>query len=284
MIFITTFTKEIYNICGKKLLQSFIQTTNSDNHQLFVFFENEDDLYTDCYPEWLIEWSDKPNITITNLMNYEYDGKKIIPYVDKLLGPKISFTDEYSSPRSVKWFRPVAAMQYASELFGDNDFSSIDADCLFIDKVDEEFFNPILGENNIAFLGRENFKLMRHGGYSSTGEYIHTNTVPSSKKDTHTETGYIGFNMKLKGTKEFIQRNFDYWLKEDILNLEFKTDCHTFDATRKELPLKYNNLCESMGELSPIGSRVIEASVLGQWLIHHKGTIGPILYQKNLLK
>ena len=53
----------------------------------------------------------------TNNFFYEYDGKKIIPYVDKLLGPKISFTDEYSSPRSVKWFRPVAAMQYASELF-----------------------------------------------------------------------------------------------------------------------------------------------------------------------
>jgi hypothetical protein len=39
-----------------------------------------------------------------------------------------------------------------------------------------------------------------------------------------------------------------------------------------------------MGEISPIGSRVIEASVLGDFMIHHKGTIGPILYQKNLLK
>ena len=66
--------------------------------------------------------------------------------------------------------------------------------------------------------------------------------------------------------------------------MEFKTDCHTFDATRKELPLKYNNLCEPMGELSPIGSRVIEESVLGDFLMHHKGTIGPILYSKNLLK
>ena len=39
MNFITTFTKEIYNICGKKLLESFINTKNSDNHQLYVFFE-----------------------------------------------------------------------------------------------------------------------------------------------------------------------------------------------------------------------------------------------------
>ena len=82
----------------------------------------------------------------------------------------------------------------------------------------------------------------------------------------------------------FIKRNFEYWITKDILNLEFKTDCHTFDATRKELPLKYNNLCEPMGELSPIGSRVIENSILGDFLTHHKGTIGPILYSKNLLK
>ena len=284
MIFITTFTKEIYNICGKKLIHSFLETQKPENHKLFIFFENEDNLYTEYYPEWLVEWANEPSLTIINLMNYEYDGKKIIPYVDNLLGPKISFTDEYSSPRSVKWFRPVAAMHYTSEIVGNNNFSSIDADCLFINEIEDKFFDSILGENNIAFLGRENFKLMRHGGYSSTGEYIHTNTVQATKKDTHTETGYIGFNMGLNGTKEFIQRNFEYWLKEDILSLEFKTDCHTFDATRKELPLKYNNLCESMGELSPIGSRVIEASVLGQWLIHHKGTIGPILYQKNLLK
>lgn len=284
MIFITTFTKEIYNICGNALLQSFIQTSNSKQHKLFVFFEDEDNLYTEYYPEWLVEWVNEPSITIVNLMNYEYGGIKIIPHIDNILAPKIEFTDEYSSPRSVKWFRPVAAMQWASELFSNINFSSIDADCLFINQINEDFFDSILGENNIAFLGRENFKTMRHGAYTPDGTYVHTNTVPATRKDHHSETGYIGFNMKLKGTKEFVQRNFDYWTKEEILNLEFKTDCHTFDATRKELNLKYNNLCEPMGEVSPIGSRVIEASVLGQWLIHHKGTIGPILYQNNLLK
>jgi hypothetical protein len=283
MIFITTFTKEIYNICGKKLLESFINTKNSDNHQLYVFFENEEDLYTEYYPNWLVEWSDKPFFTFINLMNYEYDNKKIISYVDELLSSNIAFTDEYSSPRSVKWFRPVAAINYASELLEEN-FSSIDSDCLFINKVEDNFFDSILNENNIAFLGRENFKLMRHGSYASDGTYVHTKTVPSTNKDTHTETGYLGFNLNLPGTKEFIKRNFEYWITKDILNLEFKTDCHTFDATRKELSLKYNNLCEPMGELSPIGSRVIEDSVLGDFLIHHKGTIGPILYSKNLLK
>lgn len=284
MIFITTFTEEIYNICGKKLLQSFINTGNSINHKLYVFFENENDLHTEFYPDWLVEWANEPSITIINLMNYEYEGKRIIPYIDQILGPKISFTDEYSSPRSVKWFRPVAAIKYMSEIAGTNNFSSIDSDCLFTSKIDDLFFNSMLGNYNVAFLGRENFKLMRHGAYASDGSYVHTRTVEATKKDTHTETGYIGFNMELEGTNDFIQRNFDYWIKEDILNLEYQTDCHTFDATRKELNLKYNNLCDPMGDLSPIGSRVIEDSILGSWLTHHKGTIGPILYHKNLLK
>ena len=283
MIFITTFTKEIYNICGKKLLESFINTKNFEEHEMFIFFENEDDLYTEYFPEWLIEWSDKPFFTFINLMNYEYEDKKIVPYIDSLLKSKINFTDEYSSPRSVKWFRPVAAMHYFYELMGNTNFSSIDADCLFINKISENFFKNMLDNYNIAFLGRENFKVIRHGSYNLSGEYIHTKTVEATKKDTHTETGYIGFNFTLPGTENFIKRNFDYWLSQDVLNLEFKTDCHTFDSTRKELNLKYNNLCDHMGEVSPIGSRVIEDSIIGNFMIHHKGTIGPILYSKHKL-
>ena len=165
----------------------------------------------------------------------------------------------------------------------DSAFCSIDADCLFITKVEESFFESLL-EYNISFLGRENFKLMRHGGYDREGNYIHTKTQEATKKDTHTETGFILFNMKLKDTQHFIIRNYEYWIKQDILSLEYKTDCHTFDATRKELVnLKYNNLCEPMGETSPIGSRVIEESILGSFLVHHKGTIGPTLYNNNLL-
>lgn len=283
MIFVTTFTKEIYNICGKKLLKSFIETNNFEEHEMYIFFENEDDLYTRYYPEWLVEWSDKPFFTFINLMNYEYENKKIIPYIDTLLKPQINFTDEYSSPRSVKWFRPVAAMHYFYELTNNVNFSSIDADCVFIKKIPEDFFNKILNNYNIAFLGRENFKTIRHGAYDSQNNYIHTKTVEATKRDTHTETGYIGFNLSLTGTKDFVKRNFNYWLKQDVLNLEFKTDCHTFDATRRELNLKYNNLCDPMGEISPIGSRVIENSVIGEFMIHHKGTIGPILYSKNKL-
>lgn len=283
MIFITTFTKEIYNICGKRLLESFIKTNNHTKHEMYIFFENEDDLYTDYYPDWLTEWSDKPYFTFVNLMNYEYQDKLIIPYVDELLKSKIKFTGEYSSPRSVKWFRPVAAMHYFLELMGSTNFSSIDSDCVFIKEVSDEFFTKMLGGKNIAFLGREGFNVMRHGRYTSDGSYIHTNTVLATDADRHCETGYIGFNFGLPGTEDFVRRNFDYWLSEDVLNLKWKTDCHTFDATRKELPLKYNNLCDPMGEVSPIGSRVIEDSILGEWLTHHKGTIGPILYSKKII-
>ena len=277
MIFITTFNKDIYDICGRNLLQSFIDTNNNNIHKLVVFFEDEN-TESGYYPDWLTEWNDTSGILFSNVLS-----DNIVLELDKELYTKILYTDEYSSPRSIKWFRPVAAIKQAS-VMTDQPFCSIDSDCLFINTVEESFFHPLL-EYNISFLGRENFKTMRHGGYDTQGNYIHINTVPSTKKDTHTETGFILFNMNMEGTKEFINNNFEYWTKNRILDLEFKTDCHSFDAVRKEMvELKYNNLCEQMGDTSPIGSRVIEDSILGSFLIHNKGTIGPILYQRNLLK
>lgn len=279
MIFITTLTKQIYQFCGKNLINSFINTKNHHDHQLYVFFENEEDLYTEYYPDWLLEWADKqvyPFLTFINIMTYEYKGDRIIDYVDKKLKDNIKFDHLYNSPRSAKWFRPVVAMKYASDVIPQGYFSSIDADCLFTSKIPNNTFDNIIGDNNITFLGRENFKTMRHGDYDRNGNYIHTNTVPATDGDTHTETGYIGYNLDIEGTRDFITRNMEYWTSLEILKLKYRTDCHTFDATRKEMnKLKYNNLCGVMGEISPIGSRVIEASLLGTFLTHHKGTIGP---------
>jgi hypothetical protein len=282
MIFVTTFTKGIYQLCGRRLLTSFIETGNHRNHQLYVLFEDEDDLYTEHYPQWLLEWADKPFFTFGNLMTYEHEGYRVVDYVDRLLAGKIAFDHLYNSARSVKWFRPVAAIKYASDIIPNGRFSSIDADCLFTSEVADEFFDNLLGDKNIAFLGRENFKVMRHGNYDSNGNYIHTNTVPATGADTHTETGYIGFNLDKPGTRNFITKNMEYWTTGQVLELPYRTDCHTFDATRKLMKdLSYNNLCDPMGELSPIGSRVIEDSVLGGFLVHHKGTIGPNLYAQG---
>ena len=284
MIFVTTLTKHIYQFCGKRLLKSFIETGNHHDHQLYVFFENEDDLYTEHYPEWLLEWADKPFFTFGNLMTYEHNGRKLVDYVDSSLSNKITFDHLYNSARSVKWFRPVAAMQFANDIIPAGRFSSIDADCLFTSRVAEGFFDNIIGDYNIAFLGREKFNVMRHGDYDTSGNYIHTNTVAATDADRHTETGYIGFNLDKPGTRDFIARNVEYWTSEQVLELPYRTDCHTFDAARRDMSdLSYNNLCDPMGELSPIGSRVIEDSVLGSFLVHHKGTIGPNLYRANQL-
>ena len=74
MIFITTLTEQIYNICGKQLLQSFIDTNNHLDHQLYIFFEDKNNPHTEYYPEWLVEWSDRPFFTfinyVVNLFHY----------------------------------------------------------------------------------------------------------------------------------------------------------------------------------------------------------------------
>ena len=279
MNLITTFTKEIYEICGHKFLESFLLT--QPTHKLYVFFEDETDLYTEKTPDWLSKYNKHKNIKFFNLMNYEYKDLKIVDFVDSKLKHIINFTDEYSSPRSVKWFRPVASIQYASELI-DDQFCWIDADCILIKEFTDAFFDDILGGYNMAYLGREFFKVMRHGAYID-GKYVCVNVAEATKKDTHTETGFIGFNVGLSGTRDLILSNFDYWVSGEVLSFEFKTDCHTLDAAIKKHGLKYNNLCEPMGEISPIGSKVVEASVLGEFLAHEKGMIGPILYERNSL-
>jgi lipopolysaccharide biosynthesis glycosyltransferase len=281
MNFISTFTKEIYEICGKNLLDSFLSTQSNTDHSLYIFFENEVDPYNEEVPTWLSKYKGKENIKLLNIMTYKFEGQRIVDKIDSELSPKIKYTDEYSSPRSVKWFRPVAAIQYASEIIK-NKFCSLDSDCVFTKEVTEDFFDNILGDYNMAFLGREHFKTMRHGGYVD-GKYVCTNICSATKKDTHTETGFLGFNLTQEGTKELILENFKYWVDGRVLSLEFKTDCHTLDESRKKMNLKYNNLCEPLGEISPIGSKVIEATVVGEFLTHEKGTIGPILYSRHSL-
>ena len=285
MIFVTTGTKDIFELTGIRLIESFLKYKNDENHSLVYFFEDLEEPYRDTLPQWIpIEYFNNSNLHFVNLMTYEYKDKgRLVDFIDKNLSKKIDYFDEYSSERSVKWFRPVARILYASELFNEN-FCSIDSDCEFIDCVDESIFDDILNDYNLCYLGRKHFKVMRHGGYNNNGEYVETNRVPSTDKDTHMESGFIGFNMNKNGTRDFIKKNTKYWINGEILNLKYRTDCHTFDATIDDLSnLKYNNLLLDYGEVSPIGSRVLEVSPMGKYLIHHKGTLGPELYRRGLL-
>lgn len=283
MIFVTTFTEDIYNICGRELLKSFEQTENNLDHQLIVFFEDQKNPHTEYYPEWLVEWANRPHLTFVNVMTCKYKGTNIVDCIDIFLAPRIKHTDEYASPRSVKWFRPVASMYFAALMVEDQNFCSIDADCIFTSKVVDDYINSMVSDYNIAYLGRDHFKVMRHGGYASDGSYIQTGEAEATDKDTHSETGFIVYNMQQPETLTFIEKNLLYWVDHTILQLKYQTDCHTFDAVRKSLPLRYNNLCLELGEVSPIGSRVVEAAACGKFLMHSKGTIGPTLYKAGKL-
>lgn len=283
MIFTTTFTEDIYNICGRKLLESFEKTDNHLNHQLVIFFEDQKDPHTEYYPQWLLEWADRSYFTFVNVMTCKYKGTNIVDCIDIFLAPRIKHIDEYASPRSVKWFRPVASMYFTSLMVENQNFCSIDADCIFTSEVTDEYINSMLVDSHIAYLGREHFKVMKHGGYAPDGSYIQTGQAQATDKDTHSETGFIAYNMDLPETKTFIEENLLYWVNHTILDLKYQTDCHTFDAVRKAIPLKYNNLCLELGEVSPIGSRVVEAAACGKFLTHYKGTIGPTLYNTGKL-
>lgn len=277
MIFVTTGTKAIFELTGRRLIESFLETNSEGNHLVF-WFEDLEDPKRDTLPPWIpIEFFEKDNLHFVNIMTHS----DLVERVDTFLEHRIEYTDEYSSPRSLKWFRPVAAIKFTTELFPKRIFCSIDADCEFTGKIDKDVYKEILEPYNVCYLGRKHFKIMQHGDWRN-GEYVKTGEKYASDKDTHTETGFIGFNCEKEGTNEFIEKNLDYWTTGDILDMKYKTDCHTFDATVESLSeLAYNNMLESYGTTSPIGSKVLEVSPMGKWMTHNKGTLGPQLYNRN---
>lgn len=283
MIYVTTATQAIFELTGRKLIESFLATQPDTDHLVF-FFEDSEDVYRDSLPRWIPDdMFDKPNLHFVNIMTYEYQGSRLVDAVESKLSGLIDFTDEYSSPRSLKWFRPVAAILYASELFPERQFCSIDADCLFTATVPSSLYEDILTPYNVCYLGRKHFNVIQHGTWSGS-DYVKTGEAAATDKDTHTETGFIGFNCEIPSTRDFIIENVNWWLSGRILDLKYKTDCHTFDATVDSMPnLKYNNLLSKLGVVSPIGSRVLEASPVGKYMLHNKGTLGPQLYTKNLI-
>ena len=271
MIFVTTGTKDIFELTGIRLIESFLKYKNDENHSLVYFFEDLEEPYRDTLPQWIpIEYFNNSNLHFVNLMTYEYKDKgRLVDFIDKSLSKKIDYFDEYSSERSVKWFRPVATILYASELFNEN-FCSIDSDCEFIDCVDESIFDDILNDYNLCYLGRKHFKVMRHGGYNNNGEYIETNRVPSTDKDTHMESGFIIWDSQNPFYRRWFSLYRGMYEGGKIYNLyDGWTDCHVFDKVNNDL-IKEGMRTVHIASLQ--SHSVWEVSPLQKYISHYKGS------------
>lgn len=99
-------------------------------------------------------------------------------------------------------------------------------------------------------------------------ELINRSFVTFLGRNSYTETGVIGFNQKHKDFMAFrwrYQKCYEVPCPK-ILELQYWTDCHAFDHSRNGMG--YNMTPEGKGF-----DNVLEHSVLGPYLIHHKGPL-----------
>lgn len=118
----------------------------------------------------------------------------------------------------------------------------VDADVVFRKPISRKVLEELLDGVGIAYFGR---------------------------KGQHSETGFIGFDLKASGVKEFALEYQKIWRSEEVLSFrDGWTDCHVFDVALKRarmIGLKARNL-SSQSE-----GHVIATSLFGDYIDHQKG-------------
>lgn len=99
-----------------------------------------------------------------------------------------------------------------------------DVDHLFWLDSDTEIFNHVSKEYLMSFLPEDVFVSYLGRDHIKTG---------------YTETGFLGFNLTHKRSKEFFEIFKNYYDTDNLYNLKGQLDCHVFDAARKEIEEKY---------------------------------------------
>lgn len=112
----------------------------------------------------------------------------------------------------------------------------LDADVEAVLPISEDLINNLTHQSFVTYLGR----------------------------NTYTETGVIGFNKAHPLFDEFESRYRSIYMTGQILHFPYQTDCHAFDYARKGQG--HNLTPDGLGV-----NNVLEDSVLGTHLVHHKG-------------
>lgn len=132
----------------------------------------------------------------------------------------------FAQKRIMKYFEMHAS--YPQELLW------LDCDVIMHADMTHEDFNGILGNADVAYLGRHDW-------------------------DT-SETGFILYNPRNPKT---IDKMYDYYITDKVLDLDQYTDAHVFDRSRD---VNSRNITDGVN-----GRDVWDHSILAKWMTHHKG-------------
>lgn len=98
--------------------------------------------------------------------------------------------------------------------------------------------------------------------------------------DTHSECGFMGYNMPNQYAREFVNLYETYWYNDKLDSLQETHDSFVFDVARKEF--KHIDLFEDLNNKRQTDKSPLNSSKLGEFLTHAKGNDKDRLIQKAL--
>lgn len=251
ILYLTSFNKELYEASGKKLIESYKKTNQLQYSNLLCTYENMP-LPVD---ENIIFFDITNNKILTNFLNLysdkipKYLGGKTEPC--KCKNPCGKQTKDHIrgcyftwwNRNCFRWFKKVVSLVEAA-------FSSakyliwIDSDCEFKKQITSDFIKNLFQDNTVIFM-------------KGNGRIVD-------------ETGFFGIKLDTKG-REFINRLYDFYMNGDVFNLIRWDDGYVFTKLHQRM---YPYIKSRDLVLNSNGSRVMERSLIKQYVIHNKGIHG----------
>jgi hypothetical protein len=248
ILYITSFSGHLYNLTGKRLIETFKKT------------KTEGDLF--CYVEGMdTSLINGKNITVEDMSDNRFYRRwfeanlDIIPEKFGGKATKESSFQAFKTPnyRTAQWTKKIATMKYAMENYTDqyDYFMWVDCDCFFTNTfTEQDLVKALQGKSFGYHLGRDR-----------------------TKKRMGVETGLLGFK-----NDKYSKKALSKWIKKyngaGFKQHEWWNDAHMFfyvlDANPK-LKEKGIDLVTDYGDTGRSKSHVIMRGDLGNFFDHQKG-------------
>jgi len=248
ILYITSFSRQLYNLTGKRLIKTF-KNTGSEGDLL-------------CYVEGMNPSAiEAENIFVKDMSNdrfYKRWYNSNLDIIPEELGGKATKESNFkafktANFRTAQWTKKIATMKYAMENYtGQYDhFMWVDCDCFFTNKFTEQDLINVLQDKSFCYhLGRDRIR-----------------------KKMGVETGLLGFKND-KTSKKMLSRWFKKYNGDGFRQYENWNDAHMFYYVLEEEPklkAKGIDLVTDYSYAERAKSHVIVRGDLGNFFDHEKG-------------
>tara|TARA_B100001063_G_C16654954_1_gene497955 strand:+ start:73 stop:885 length:813 start_codon:yes stop_codon:yes gene_type:complete len=249
LAFVSTMNQKLYDFYGRRFLIEFSKFASNDL-KLFIIFEG-------TYPEEILHLSE--NIIVIPMISEDHnifmkkfgslqEARGLRIKVFKENGEKkINIKSDYRYNAIRFSYKPFSIHQSLEYMPDDIDYliwTDADLRCKkYFNADDLKEFLPDKGEI-MSYLGR---------------------------KDSYSECGFLGFNLKLNSTINFINRIIDIYKNGEIFSLEQWHDSFIWDHLRLEFQNSYNAKFKDISGDGFNKEHVYINTRLGEYFDHLKG-------------